>query len=116
MRSNCCLTRLDLRRRKWLFMPFVRMITPVPVILNRRADPLWVFIFGIAAVLLSSAHSRCYEPTWGLPGRSLRDHVDNSAAASELDMREPGERVTSSDYNTSAHQAQPAALRRDRAR
>src|SRR5690242_16620712 len=49
MRSRARFTRGDLRRRKWLFMPFVRMIIPVPVILNRRSVPLWVFIFGIGA-------------------------------------------------------------------
>src|SRR5438874_8849133 len=47
MRSNCCFTRVDFLRRKWLFMCLVRMIWPVPVILKRRAAPLWVFILGM---------------------------------------------------------------------
>src|SRR4051812_40305866 len=47
MRSNIRFTRGDLRRRKWLFMCLVRMIWPEPVILKRRAAPLWVFILGM---------------------------------------------------------------------
>src|SRR5687767_6387495 len=57
MRSNWRLTRGALRRRKWLFMPLVRMIFPVPVILNRFLAPLWVFIlvfFGLAGALICS--------------------------------------------------------------
>src|SRR6185503_8599605 len=40
MRSNWRLTRADLRRRKWLFMPL-----PVAVTLNRRLAPLCVLSF-----------------------------------------------------------------------
>src|SRR5215217_7751338 len=46
MRSNCRFTRGAFLRRLWLFIPFVRMILPVAVILNRFLAPLWVFIFG----------------------------------------------------------------------
>src|SRR6185503_1122202 len=34
-------------RRRWLFMPLVRRILPVPVILKRRAAPLCVLSLGI---------------------------------------------------------------------
>jgi len=54
IRSSCRSTRGDFRRRKWLFMPFVRMIFPVPVTLKRRAAPLCVLslgFFGFFALL-----------------------------------------------------------------
>lgn len=45
---NKRLTRAALRRRKWLFGPFVRITLPVPLMWNRFLAPLWVFIFGIS--------------------------------------------------------------------
>lgn len=45
MRSNWRFTRGAFFRRLWLFMPFVRKILPVPVILNRRLAPLCVLSF-----------------------------------------------------------------------
>jgi hypothetical protein len=57
MRSNWRFTRGAFLRRLWLFMPLVRMILPLAVILNRFLAPLWVFIlifFGLAGALISS--------------------------------------------------------------
>jgi len=41
-------TRLEVRRRKWLLPPFVRIKTPDPVKRNRFEVALWVFslVFG----------------------------------------------------------------------
>ena len=41
--SNSRLVRLEELRRRWLLPPFVRMILPVPVTLNRLAAALYVF-------------------------------------------------------------------------
>lgn len=43
VRSNCRLTRADLRRRKWDFMPLAERISPVAVKVNRFLAPLCVF-------------------------------------------------------------------------
>ncbi len=39
--------RLDLRIRKWLLGPLVRISLPVPVMWKRFLAPLWVFSLGI---------------------------------------------------------------------
>src|SRR5687768_2192600 len=57
MRSNWRFTRGAFLRRLWLFMPLVRMILPLAVLLTRFLAPLWVFIlifFGLAGALISS--------------------------------------------------------------
>src|SRR6478672_7355810 len=83
IRSNILLTRGDLRRRKWLFMCFVRMILPVPVILKRLAAPLWVFILGMeTSTPVSNNNCEC--------GLSLR----------------PALQVTVGNYNTSEGKVQ----------
>ena len=43
IRMNIRLARFDLRRRKWLFRPFVRNILPLPLLRKRFAVALWVF-------------------------------------------------------------------------
>ena len=48
VRSNSRLTRADLRRRKWDFMPLAERICPVAVNVNRRLAPLCVFSFCFA--------------------------------------------------------------------
>src|SRR4051812_11469902 len=66
MRSNIRFTRGDLRRRKWLFMCLVRMIWPEPVILKRRAAPLWVFILGME-MLAPAKNLVCENTTFSKP-------------------------------------------------
>src|SRR5438093_3888035 len=45
--SKSRLTRADRFRRRWLFMPFVRISLPPPVSAKRRLAPLCVFNLGI---------------------------------------------------------------------
>lgn len=51
MRSNARFTRGDFFRRLWLFIPLVRRILPVAVILNRFLAPLCVFSFCFVTTL-----------------------------------------------------------------
>lgn len=53
VRSNCRLTRADLRRRKWDFMPLAERICPVAVKVNRFLAPLCVFSFCFATTVIA---------------------------------------------------------------
>jgi|GEM_PF-2804245 hypothetical protein len=50
------LTRLDVRRRKWLLPPFVRTTMPLPVTLNRLTVDLCVFSLYFLPTVCSPAY------------------------------------------------------------
>src|SRR5438045_8635156 len=98
MRSNMRLTRGDLRRRKWLFMPLVRMICPVPVILKRLAAPLWVFILGmeiLTPVSITTANMvhLCNPPAQVTEGNYNTIEMQAQARFSDVLRRLPHPRV-----------------------
>ena len=49
---NCCLTRLGVRRRRWLLPPLVRTKIPVPVTRKRFEVALWVLSLYFVVVCL----------------------------------------------------------------
>src|SRR4051794_41066533 len=48
----------------WLWKAFRRRILPEPVTLKRLAAPLWVFIFGMSALLCLFRRLRCFLLLW----------------------------------------------------